>query len=164
MTTEQSVREREFTGHHMWLLTLAFFGVIIGVNVFMAVMSSRSWTGLAVENSYVASQEFERKRLAHASQLAAGWSPSFTYVPGASVLAITDASGKPMDIGSVTLTISRPVGGHDDQVLVLQPGADGRYLAGVTLAAGVWDAVAETPDTPLGPFELRERFRVETSK
>ena len=40
---------------------LAFFGVIIAVNVVMATLASTSWTGLVVENSYVASQEFNRK-------------------------------------------------------------------------------------------------------
>ncbi len=38
---------------------VAFFGVIIAVNVTMATIAIASWTGLVVQNSYVASQEFE---------------------------------------------------------------------------------------------------------
>ena len=72
MSTVQT-KSNEFTGRHMWLLALSFFGVIITVNVVMATLAIRSWTGLAVDNSYVASQEFEEKRLAHEKQRAAGW-------------------------------------------------------------------------------------------
>ena len=63
---------REFTGKHMLLLAVGFFGVIISVNVLMAVLSATSWTGLVVQNSYVASQEFETRRVAHDAQQAAG--------------------------------------------------------------------------------------------
>ncbi len=48
----------EFTGWHMLAITLLFFGTIIAVNVTLAVYANRSWTGLVVENSYVASQHF----------------------------------------------------------------------------------------------------------
>ena len=52
---------REFTGRHMLLIMLAFFGVIISVNIVIAVIANKSWTGLIVKNSYVASQEFNAK-------------------------------------------------------------------------------------------------------
>ena len=38
----------EFTGRHMLLLTVGFFGVVAAVNVGMAVVSATSWTGLVV--------------------------------------------------------------------------------------------------------------------
>ncbi len=150
----------EFTGRHMLLLALGFFGVIFSVNVFMAVVSSTSWTGLVVKNSYVASQEFEEKRIAHEKQSAAGWQARFVYTPGTARLVVTDGAGKPVDLGPVELLINRPVGGHDDQKLMLTASADGGYVAAVTLGAGVWDMLA-TATTETGPFELHERFKVE---
>ncbi|MER8389332.1 FixH family protein [Mesorhizobium sp. M1380] len=42
-------------------LGLAFFATIIIVELTMAVLASRSWTGFVVKNSYVESQEFDRK-------------------------------------------------------------------------------------------------------
>ncbi|TKB30132.1 MAG: cytochrome oxidase, partial [Mesorhizobium sp.] len=39
-------RPREFTGGHMLLTILGFFGVVVGVNVTMATLASTSWTGL----------------------------------------------------------------------------------------------------------------------
>lgn len=161
--TEAHAQKGEFTGKHMLLLAVSFFGVIISVNVGMAVVSSTSWTGLVVDNSYVASQEFEEKRIAHDKQLAAGWQASFTYAPGIAQLIVRDGAGNPVDLGPVSLLINRPVGGHDDEKLVLGRSADGGYSATVTLAEGVWDAVA-TATTDTGPFELHERFKVEGAK
>jgi nitrogen fixation protein FixH len=158
--SEARANKGEFTGRHMLLLALGFFGVVIAVNVGMAVVSSTSWTGLVVENSYVASQEFEEKRLAHDKQQAAGWQASFTYAPGLAQLIVKDGAGNPVDLGPVSLLINRPVGGHDDENLTLSRSPEGGYTATVTLAEGVWDAVA-TASTSTGPFELHERFKVE---
>lgn len=161
--SEARAQKGEFTGRHMLVLTVSFFGVIIAVNVGMAVVSSTSWTGLVVQNSYVASQQFEEKRIAHERQLAAGWQASFTYAPGLAQLTVRDGAGNPVDLGPVSLLINRPVGGHDDQRLTLSPSPDGGYTAAVTLGEGVWDALA-TADTATGPFELHERFKVEVPK
>ena len=81
-----------FTGRHMAILVISFFGVIISVNIGMAVISSVSWTGLVVDNSYIASQEFEEKRLAHEAQLAAGWQSSFSHADGTARLIVADAA------------------------------------------------------------------------
>ena len=51
---------RPFTGRHMAAIMVAFFGVVIAVNVYMATLASTSFTGVVVENSYVASQNFNR--------------------------------------------------------------------------------------------------------
>jgi nitrogen fixation protein FixH len=62
------LQSREFTGRHMLMIMLAFFGVIITVNVVMARFAMTSWTGLVVENSYVASQQFNEKMMAVRTQ------------------------------------------------------------------------------------------------
>ncbi|MFC3175391.1 FixH family protein [Novosphingobium bradum] len=51
---------RPFTGRHMALIMVAFFGVVIAVNVTMARLATSTFTGVVVENSYVASQHFNR--------------------------------------------------------------------------------------------------------
>ena len=157
--SEAPAQKGEFTGKHMLALALSFFGVIIAVNVGMAVVSQTSWTGLVVENSYVASQEFETKRVAHDKQVAAGWESDFTYENGLARLVVKDGAGNPVDLGPVSLLINRPVGGHDDANLAPARGGDGAYSAPVTLGDGVWEAVAAA-DTSTGPFELHVRFKV----
>jgi nitrogen fixation protein FixH len=152
----------EFTGRHMLLLAVGFFGVVIAVNVLMAVVASSSWTGLVVDNSYVASQQFEDKRIAHEAQRAAGWQASFTYAPGIAQLIVRDGAGNPVDLGPVSVLVNRPVGGHDDQRLTLERSADVSYAAALVLSEGVWDALV-TASSTTGPFELHERFKVEAT-
>lgn len=149
-----------FTGKHMALLAIGFFGVIIAVNIGLAVVSSTSWTGLVVENSYVASQEFDTKRDAHLKQVAAGWTSDFTLDETGLRLNVVDGAGKPVDLGTVTILVNRPVGGHDDQTLTLTRGADGAYAAPITLKDGVWDAWVTAETTPLGFYELHERTKL----
>lgn len=161
MTNSPQASEREFTGRHMWFLVLGFFGVIIAVNVGMATVASTSWTGLVVSNSYVASQEFEEKRLAHEAQVAAGWNATLTYSPGIAQLIVTDGADNPIDLGEATLQINRPVGGHDDRQVALERTQDGTYSASVTLTSGVWETLVTALDTDLGPFELHERLKIE---
>lgn len=150
-----------FTGRHMWMLAIGFFGVIISVNIVLAVFATTSWTGLVVDNTYVASQQFEGKRMAHERQQEAGWQAKFTFANGMAVMTVVDATDKPVELGLVALKVNRPVGGHDDQAVTLERTATGEYSARLDLAAGVWEARATALQTPLGRFELHERFKVE---
>ena len=50
-----------FTGWHMLGVIGLFFGTIISVNFYMAYQAVHSWSGLVVENTYVASQQFNAK-------------------------------------------------------------------------------------------------------
>ena len=153
---------REFTGRHMLLAIVAFFGVIVTVNVGMAVVASTSWTGLVVRNSYVAGQEFEAKRLAHEAQLAAGWTSRLSFAAGHAVLSVRDKAGDAVGLDHVRLEVNRPVGGHDDQSIVLERREDGTYTAPLALERGVWEARV-VAGSELGAFELHKRFRADGS-
>ncbi|MBE0580463.1 FixH family protein [Devosia sp.] len=149
---------REFTGRHMALITVTFFGVIIGVNLLMAVAASRTWTGLVVENSYVASQEFQGKADDARHQAEAGWTMDVAYETGTLVVRALD-DGVPLALEEVTAFVRRPVGGHDDATVVLMPGADG-YRGAINLAPGVWDVAVTTAPTALGAMEREIRITV----
>ena len=99
--------------------------------------------------------------MAHEAQRAAGWQAILTSLPGAARLVIVDGARNPIDLGDVSLKLNRPVGGHDDKMIDLQRNGDGSYEAAVDLPVGVWEATVSAVDTTLGPFELRERVRVE---
>ena len=64
---------RRFTGWHMTAIMIAFFGVIITVNMTMAVFATRTFGGKVVENSYVASQQFNEWLAAARAQEKLGW-------------------------------------------------------------------------------------------
>ena len=148
----------EFTGRHMLLVTGAFFGVVIGVNALMAVSASRTWTGLVVDNSYVASQEFQVKADAAHRQDAAGWTMDIAYRDGRLIVRIAE-HGEALDLQEVQAFVRRPVGGHDDVTVPLSPGPSG-YEGAVTLAPGVWDITVTTAPTALGAIERETRITV----
>jgi nitrogen fixation protein FixH len=64
---------RGFTGWHMTAILLAFFGVIVAVNFTMATFAVRTFGGVVVENSYVASQEYNGWLRAARAQAKLGW-------------------------------------------------------------------------------------------
>ncbi len=54
-------------------MLLAFFGVIIAVNLTMAYFANSTWSGLVVANGYVASQSFDKDLAKARAQEALGW-------------------------------------------------------------------------------------------
>lgn len=64
---------RRFSGWHMAAILVAFFGVVIAVNVTMATFAVKTFGGTVVENSYVASQEYNRWLAAARKQQRLGW-------------------------------------------------------------------------------------------
>ncbi|MGH1354739.1 MAG: FixH family protein [Thalassovita sp.] len=85
--------ERELTGRHVLFGFVAAFGLIIAVNVFMAISAVKTFPGLEVANSYVASQEFNERK---AAQEALGWNVTAVHLKGTLYLNINDDNGTPV--------------------------------------------------------------------
>ena len=135
--------ERRITGYHVLFGFMAAFGIIISVNVYLAVSAVRTFPGLEVKNSYVASQTFDASR---AAQEALGWTIGADHQDGQLILSITDADG-PVKVQSLTATLGRATTVADD----MSPdfSFDGRaYVAPVDLRDGNWNIrmVAVAPD------------------
>ena len=66
-------KERKLTGKHVLMIFAGAFGVIISVNLVLAYSAIKTFPGLEVKNSYVASQTFNERK---AAQEALGWNVS----------------------------------------------------------------------------------------
>jgi nitrogen fixation protein FixH len=128
----------EFTGRHLLAIMLAFFAVIIAVNVTMAVFASTSWTGLVVKNSYVASQQFNGRAAEEKAQAALGYRAALRIAGGAISYAIAGRDGRPVRIASVSASFHRPVTTREDRHVAFDPGAEGTARGEQFLADGVW--------------------------
>ena len=153
--------EREFTGRHMLLVMVAFFGVIISVNMIMATFASSSWTGLIVKNSYVASQDFNGHIEAARKQEQLGWRSSFTGKAGSVTVALTDAKQRKLPALKVEAKIYRPVAEAEDQRVALIEEAGGTYSAKVNLGAGIWEADVIARNARGDEYRQIFRFAVE---
>lgn len=147
--------EKRFTGWHFLAVIVAFFGVVIAVNVGLAVVAARSWTGIVVEDSYASGQDFNEKVQLAREQDALGWHSSLTYDAGIVRLAITDASGAPLGASDVSASFTRQIGDADDQTVALRRQPDGSFAAPARLAPGNWRIVATAQTTPHGAYERR---------
>ena len=101
----------ELTGRKVFLIAAGAFGIIIGVNIVMAVQAVRTFPGLEVANSYVASQTFDAERTA---QEALGWTLDQHYDKGELVLSFRDRDGLPVKLRSIEGTIGRPTEARED--------------------------------------------------
>ena len=98
---------KEITGRHVVLGFVGAFGVIIAVNIALAVNAVRTFPGLEVKNSYVASQEFDVQREA---QEALGWDVAARVEDGELILTFADATGP------VQPVIEKAIFGHATSV------------------------------------------------
>lgn len=126
--------EREITGKHVLIGTVAAFGVIIAVNVTMAVNAIGTFPGLETKNSYVASQSFEARRDA---QEALGWQVDARVTEGRLTVRLEGEHGRPVPVDTLAGMIGRPTVARDDQTLNLQY-ENGLWAAPVDLAPGAW--------------------------
>lgn len=77
-------------GRHVALIFVSAFSIIIAVNLLLAISAVRTFPGLEVKNSYVASQHFNADRDA---QEALGWDVHASVRGPFLTLSITDAIG-----------------------------------------------------------------------
>ena len=138
-------RERHFTGRHMLAIMVAFFSVIIAVNLTMALFARSSWTGFVVENTYVASQQFNQKAAEGRAQAELGWMPELILADGMVRYRLVDSGGAVVAASRVTAIFHRPVSAAEDSELALTPQADGWFSAPVDfLGDGAWIAEFES--------------------
>jgi nitrogen fixation protein FixH len=129
---------KEFTGRHMLLIMLAFFGTIVAVNLAMATFASTSWTGLVVKNSYVASQQFNENAAEGRDQAARNWNPVLELQLGAVSFRLNDSAGTPIRLSAVKATFRRPAYEAEDFSIDLIRRSDGAFAAQADIRDGIW--------------------------
>jgi nitrogen fixation protein FixH len=157
-----STRTQGFTGRHMLLTTCAFFGVIIAVNFTMAWYASSSWSGLVVENTYVASQEFNEKAAAMKAMAASGIAGRLSLKSGEIHYDISNRDGSPAVVDDVVANFKRPVGDHEDFHVALTELSQGRFEADHAVATGDW--IVEVTSRRGGEIVMHEAVRIDTAE
>lgn len=125
--------EKRITGWHAAAALVAFFGVVIAVNLTMAIFATRTFGGVVVQNSYVASQKYNGWLEAAERQRALGW----TIVPA------IDANRRVLvrhDLGHAEVHgfARHPLGREPDVLLTFSANGKG-LLSNEALPAGRWN-------------------------
>jgi nitrogen fixation protein FixH len=128
--------QRSFTGRHMAAILVAFFGLVIAVNLVNARYASSTFGGEVVENSYVASQDFNRWLDQAEAQDGLGWSEVTTWRPdGRLVVTMNEAAE-----GAVVKAVARHrLGVLPDRSLTFDRIGRGRFLSRQALPDGRWN-------------------------
>jgi nitrogen fixation protein FixH len=131
-----AVARKPFTGRHMALILVTFFGVVIAVNILMARFAISTFGGVVVENSYVASQEFNKWLDEAAAEKKLGWT--------ATASRLTDGrievrmAGLPHAPATMIAEARHPLGTLPDRTLAFAETAPGRFVSDAPLPTGRW--------------------------
>ncbi|MCW3849499.1 FixH family protein [Sphingomonas sp. LB-2] len=129
---------RQFTGRHMTAIMVAFFAVVIGVNVVMARSAIGTFGGVVVDNSYVASQKFNTWLRDADAQDRLGWRARASAEPGDRLVVTLAGPREPVTRATVTVEAEHPVGRLKSQQLTLTEERPGVYTAPHALPRGRW--------------------------
>ncbi len=127
--------ERKFTGWHMLAMMVAFFGVIIAVNITMARIAIGTFGGVVVENSYIATERFNGWLEQAEAQEKLGWEISPALDADRHVAVTTSQTP---DALLITGWARHPLGVADERQLVFAREADGSFRSTDALPEGRW--------------------------
>lgn len=125
----------KFTGRHMALIFACGFGIVIAVNLVMASVAVGSFHGTVVDNSYVASQNFNDWMAKAETSRALGWEVSAERQADGRIALVT--SGVP-EGAAITAFAERPLGARETAALGFAPAGADRWLSDAALAEGRW--------------------------
>src|SRR4051812_9699108 len=137
------------TGRTVLVMLVAFFGVVIGVNVIMMRLAIQTLPGTEVDSAYSASLAYEREIAAAHDQNARNWKVDAHIGRdsggGATVqVEARDKNGMPMSGLKFQGRFERPTDRRADQPIALAEVGTGMYRGNaVVIPSGQWDLVLE---------------------
>ena len=128
----------QFSGRHILAILLAFFGLVIVVNVYMAHLATATFTGEVTDNGYVASQNFNRWLDEAAREKALGWKA--VVARQADGRLVVTVSGPGTEGAALAGQADRPLGTGVAAIrnIAFTRGAGGSFVSDAKLADGRW--------------------------
>ncbi|MCK1716476.1 FixH family protein [Bradyrhizobium sp. 141] len=140
---------KPLTGTKVFLILVAFFGVVIGVNVTMAKLAIATLPGTDVDSPYAAGLTYDREISAAQDQAARKWQVNAHIerrTDGGATLQVDarDAAGQPMTGLKFGGRLERPTDKRADLAVGLAEAGIGIYRGNAAaVAPGQWDLVIE---------------------
>lgn len=159
---------RELTGRAVLLMLLAFFGVVIGVNLVMARFAVSTFAGVETESSYKAGLAFTAEHDAAEQQVARHWSVDVALASALAtgagsrevIIKVRDADGRPLSDLVADGRFAHPTDARRDVDLDLVALGDGRYRARAVAGPGQWDLVIDFAQGGQRMFRSKNRVQL----
>ncbi|WP_339691651.1 FixH family protein [uncultured Parasphingorhabdus sp.] len=137
--TGRPTEVKKFTGYHAAAIIVAFFAVVVCVNMVMARFALSTFSGTVVDNSYVASQKYNDWLAEARTQQAHGWtvSPALRKADKATI-TITTAASTPLQQATMTGIAEHPIGQADPFEISFTQASSGEFHSVEKLPAGRW--------------------------
>jgi len=145
----QTKTEKPLTGRFVLIVTLAFFTVVIGVNVVMMRLAISTLPGTEVDSAYKASLAYQGEINAAHDQEARQWKVDARVErrpDGGAVLRVDarDHDGQPLSGMAFSGRLERPADQRQDKLIDLGELQKGEYRGNAAgVAPGQWDLVLE---------------------
>lgn len=130
--------QKEFTGRHFLIVMVSFFGVVIAVNLLMATLATRTFGGTVVDNSYVASQNYNKWLKQARDQDRLQWQVASELDPSRHVTIRTSGRGGPLIGATIEGEAHHPLGRVPERQLAFSPLGNGVYRSHDPLPEGRW--------------------------
>ncbi len=151
MSALAKAQPRELKGWHVLIMFLVFFGVMLGVNIYMVVQAIRTFPGEVNTRPYEAGLAYNRTLKAMATERALGWRAKVEVIASSAagtriVVRWRDASAKPLVGAMVKGKIVRPATEAQNHDLVFTETEPGVYAVLVKATPGAWDLSVTATD------------------
>ena len=139
---------RALTGRMVLFMLVAFFGVVIGVNVIMMRLAIQTLPGTEVDSAYSASLAYEKEIATAREQSERNWKVDAHVersAQGGATLQIEarDSNGRPMSGLKFQGRFERPTDRRDLPVALAETGIGIYRGKMLSIASGQWDLVIE---------------------
>lgn len=128
----------EFTGRRMAIVMIAFFGVVIAVNLVMATLATSTFGGTVVDNSYVASQNFNSWLREARDQDKLQWSEQTGLDSSGRLVSQLRSPSGPLSNAIVEAHVSHALGLEPERVMTLASEGQGQYRSSEVVPSGRW--------------------------
>lgn len=158
-----SAAPKPLTGTKVFLMLVAFFGLVIGVNVTMMKLAIATLPGTEVDSPYAAGLTYEQEIMAAHEQAARKWQVDAHIQrggDGGATLQVEarDANGRPVTGLKFQGRLERPTDKRADQTVELSEVGIGIYRGSATaVAPGQWELVLEGDARGGRMFQSRNR-------
>jgi nitrogen fixation protein FixH len=136
-----------------------FFGVVMAVDIGMATMAYRTFSGEVADDPYEAGLLYNRALAERRAQAALGWTAAIEMVQGNDLkVTVRDRAGRPVEGLKVSAVLERPATEAGREHLAFVRAAPGVYEAKAGHLSGAWDVRVRAVDGAGHPFEAEERL------
>lgn len=156
---------RPLTGRSVLLMVVAFFGVMLGVNFYMATVAVKTFSGIDADNPYDSGLAYNKEIAAAKAQGLLGWKVDLTRTADGPATEITatvkDKDGQPITGLDVSMHFYYPATRKLDREVVAAAVANGVYSGSAQLTHGQWEVEIDLKRNGKREFRSRNQLTVE---